>query len=145
MKEDFKLKFYFNIYKDKPLSSRAEFRIRFKKLHGEFKRLEELIKNIENYQIKKYGTTLYDWNTNNEREEAFYLAIALSLDSLAVGFGSGLGYVNYAQVIILCFLVGIVCLRLGSQLGRHFANIINVNLSWLSGVLLIILAFIRTF
>ena len=65
--------------------------------------------------------------------------------SLAVGFGSGLGYVNYAQVIILCFLVGIVCLRVGSQLGRHFANIINVNLSWLSGVLLIILAFIRTF
>ena len=76
MNEDFKLKFYFNIYKDKPLSSRAEFRIRFKKLHGEFKRLEELIKNIENYQIKKYGTTLYDWNTNNEREEAFYLAKA---------------------------------------------------------------------
>ena len=76
MKEDFKLKFYFNIYKDKPLSSRAEFRIRIKKLHGEFKRLEELIKNIENYQIKKYGTTLYDWNTNNEREEAFYLAKA---------------------------------------------------------------------
>ena len=53
MNEDFKLKFYFNIYKDKPLSSRAEFRIRFKKLHGEFKMLEELIKNIENYQIKK--------------------------------------------------------------------------------------------
>ena len=76
MNEDFKLKFYFNIYKDKPLSSRAEFRIRFKKLHGEFKRLEELIKDIENYQTKKYGTTLYDWNTNNEREEAFYLAKA---------------------------------------------------------------------
>ena len=53
MKEDFKLKFYFNIYKDKPLSSRAEFRIRFKKIHGKFKRLEELIKSIENHQIKK--------------------------------------------------------------------------------------------
>ena len=88
--------------------------------------------------IKKFSKLL-------SAKEAFYLAIALSLDSLAVGFGSGLGYVNYAQVIILCFLVGIVCLRVGSQLGRHFANIINVNLSWLSGVLLIILAFIRTF
>ena len=87
----------------------------------------------------------YDNSKLLSAKEAFYLAIALSLDSLAVGFGSGLGYVNYAQVIILCFLVGIVCLRLGSQLGRHFANIINVNLSWLSGVLLIILAFIRTF
>ena len=87
----------------------------------------------------------YDNSKLLSAKEAFYLAIALSLDSLAVGFGSGLGYVNYAQVIILCFLVGIVCLRLGSQLGRHFANIMNVNLSWLSGVLLIILAFIRTF
>ena len=87
----------------------------------------------------------YDNSKLLSAKEAFYLAIALSLDSLAVGFGSGLGYVNYEQVIILCFLVGIVCLRVGSQLGRHFANIINVNLSWLSGVLLIILAFIRTF
>ena len=87
----------------------------------------------------------YDNSKLLSAKEAFYLAIALSLDSLAVGFGSGLGYVNYAQVIILCFLVGIVCLRVGSQLGRHFANIMNVNLSWLSGVLLIILAFIRTF
>ena len=71
--------------------------------------------------------------------------IILNYLALKKLFGSGLGYVNYAQVIILCFLVGIVCLRLGSQLGRHFANIMNVNLSWLSGVLLIILAFIRTF
>ena len=87
----------------------------------------------------------YDNSKLLSAKEAFYLAIALSLDSLAVGFGSGLGYVNYAQVIILCFLVGIVSLLLGSQLGRRFANIINVNLSWISGVLLIILAFIRTF
>ena len=53
--------------------------------------------------------------------------------------------VNYVQVITLCFLIGMVSLILGSQLGGHFAKIINVNLSWISGVLLIVLAFMRTF
>ena len=87
----------------------------------------------------------YDKSKLLTAKEAFYLAVALSLDSLAVGFGSGLGYINYIQVIALCFLVGIVCIGLGSYLGRHFANILNINISWLSGVLLIILAIMRTF
>ena len=87
----------------------------------------------------------YDKSKLLTAKEAFYLAVALSLDSLAVGFDSGLGYINYIQVILLCFLVGIVCISLGSYLGRHFANIININISWVSGVLLIILAAIRNF
>lgn len=87
----------------------------------------------------------YDNSKTLSAKEAFYLATALSLDSLAVGFGSGLGYVNYAQVIILCFFIGMVCLMLGSHLGRHFSNIININLSWISGVFLIVLAIMRTF
>jgi len=87
----------------------------------------------------------YDNSKLLSAKEAFYLAIALSLDSLAVGFSSGLVYVNYTQVILLCFLVGIICLTLGSYLGKYFANIIDVNLSWISGVLLIILAIMRTF
>ncbi len=87
----------------------------------------------------------YDKSKLLSAKEAFYLAVALSLDSLAVGFGSALGYVNYIEVIVLCFLVGIICLLLGSYLGQHFASKMNINLSWLSGVLLIILAVIRTF
>lgn len=87
----------------------------------------------------------YDKSKLLTAKEAFYLAVALSLDSLAVGFGSGLGYVNYFQVISLCFFIGIACLILGSKLGRHFANTVNINLSWLSGILLIILAILRTF
>lgn len=87
----------------------------------------------------------YDKSKLLSAKEAFYLAVALSLDSLAVGFGSALGYVNYIEVVVLCFLVGIICLLLGSYLGQHFASKMNINLSWLSGVLLIILAVIRTF
>lgn len=87
----------------------------------------------------------YDKSKLLTAKEAFYLAVALSLDSLAVGFSSGLVYVNYIQVILLCFLVGMICILLGSYLGRYFTNIININLSWVSGVLLIILATLRIF
>lgn len=87
----------------------------------------------------------YDKSKLLTTKESFYLSVALSLDSLAVGFSSGLVYVNYIQVIVLCFLVGMICILLGSYLGRYFTNIININLSWISGVLLIILATLRIF
>ena len=87
----------------------------------------------------------YDKSKLLTAKEAFYLSVALSLDSLAVGFSSGLVYVNYIQVMVLCFLVGMICIILGSYLGRYFTNIINMNLSWISGVLLIILAILRIF
>ena len=55
---EFKLEFYFNLYKDKPLKNRDEFRKNFKKAHVNFLYLPELIVRIEKYQIKKYGCTL---------------------------------------------------------------------------------------
>lgn len=55
---EFKLEFYFNKYKDKPLPNRDEFRKKFKKEHGKFDDLEELILKIEGYQLKRYGCTL---------------------------------------------------------------------------------------
>ena len=77
-------------------------------------------------------------------KEAFYLAVALSLDSLAVGFGSSLGNVDYVEVVVLSLIVGLCALLLGSYLGTKFAQKANINLSWLSGAILILLAFIRT-
>ena len=44
---EFKLEFYFNLYKDKPLKNRDEFRKNFKKAHGNFLYLPELIVRIE--------------------------------------------------------------------------------------------------
>lgn len=55
---DFKLNMYFEMYKDKPLPNRDEFRKNFKNKHGKFQYLEELIKMIEKHQFKKYGMTL---------------------------------------------------------------------------------------
>ena len=76
-------------------------------------------------------------------KESFYLALALSLDSLAVGFGSSLCNINYMEVLILCFVIGMLCVSLGVYLGRKFSQKVHLELSWLSGVLLILLAIIR--
>ena len=76
-------------------------------------------------------------------KEAFFLAVALSLDSLTVGFGCSLGSVNFLATVLLSFLVGALLLVLGGCVGRKISKNYNLNLSWLSGVLLIILAFIR--
>ena len=76
-------------------------------------------------------------------KEAFFLAVALSLDSLTVGFWCSLGSVNYLATVLLSFLVGALLLVLGGYVGKKISKNYNLNLSCLSGVLLIILAFIR--
>jgi putative sporulation protein YtaF len=76
-------------------------------------------------------------------KESFYLGLALSLDSLAVGIGSSLCNVNYFEVLILCFIIGLISVSFGSFLGKKFAQNLNLNLSWLSGALLILLAILR--
>lgn len=55
---DFKLNLYFNMYKDTPLPNSDDFRKRFKRRHGKFPYLNELIFRIINYQVKTYGSTL---------------------------------------------------------------------------------------
>lgn len=67
--EDFKLQFYFNLYKDKAMVTRSLFRTEFIKRHGEFKYLEELIRKIEEYQINKYGATLYEWENSRTKQK----------------------------------------------------------------------------
>jgi putative sporulation protein YtaF len=76
-------------------------------------------------------------------KESFYLALALSLDSLTVGIGSSLCNINYFQVLILCFIMGIFLVSIGVFLGRKFAQKLHFELSWLSGALLITLAILR--
>ncbi|MDV4151887.1 sporulation membrane protein YtaF [Clostridium sp. AL.422] len=77
--------------------------------------------------------------------EAIYLSIALSLDSLAVGFGSSLIVINYIQVFIISIIIGLTAILLGAHIGKKFIESVNLNLSWLSGTMLIILAFLRAF
>lgn len=78
-----------------------------------------------------------------ESKEALSIAIACSLDGMAIGFGAALVGVNYIQVIILSLILNALILVIGSFLGRKVNERVNLNLSWISGLLLVFLAFMK--
>lgn len=75
--------------------------------------------------------------------EASSLAVALSLDGLAVGIGAGLASVNFVEIILVSLVFGMIAVLSGCYIGYKIAERTSLNLSWLSGVLLIILAIIK--
>ncbi|HZJ76282.1 MAG TPA: sporulation membrane protein YtaF [Oscillospiraceae bacterium] len=85
----------------------------------------------------------FNKSKNLNPKEALYLAIALSLDSLAIGFSSSLTGINYIQVIFFSLLYGIIAIQLGLLVGRKLVEKSNFNISWLSGIILIILAIMK--
>jgi len=72
--------------------------------------------------------------------EAAMLALALSLDGVAVGLGAAIGSANGPAVFICALITGMIALLLGAFLGNKAARKIRFNLSWLSGILLMLLA-----
>lgn len=76
-------------------------------------------------------------------KEAFALAIALSVDGLAAGFGSALGKINYGQILLCSLLFHMLAVWGGVWLGGRFAQKTKVNMSWVSGAILISLALVR--
>ena len=75
--------------------------------------------------------------------EAVGLALALSLDSLTVGFGAGMEIGGFIWLIGLSLVFSIALLYLGGFLGKLLSEKSKVNLSWLSGAILIALAVAR--
>ena len=70
MSNNFKLKYYFEMYKDKVFRNSNIFRREFVKKHGEFPQLSELVVMIYNYQSQKYGGRLsgeFLFDTKEER------------------------------------------------------------------------------
>lgn len=75
-------------------------------------------------------------------KEAMTLALALSLDSLAAGFGAAMGNVNILAVILLSIILSVVFIKFGEFIGYRISSKIPF-ISWLGGVLLIAVAFLR--
>ena len=75
--------------------------------------------------------------------EAVSVSVALSLDGLAVGFGAGLANVNFWEAVVISLLFSAAMVAAGSFLGRKLAEKTDLNLSWLGGVLLMVLAFLK--
>lgn len=76
-------------------------------------------------------------------KEALYLGTALSLDSLVVGFGAALAPISFIQVIFFCIILNLLAIGMGAFVGSKCAEKIDFDLSWLSGAILILLAFLK--
>lgn len=75
--------------------------------------------------------------------EAFSLAIALSIDSLVAGVGAALANVSIPAVILTSLIMSTLAVKTGELLGHTISDKIPFGLSWLSGAILISLAFLR--
>lgn len=77
--------------------------------------------------------------------ESLYLGIALSLDSLAVGFGVGFTPNNIYEIATFSLAFNVLALVIGSSLGKKFAKKISSDPSWISGIILMILALLKLY
>ena len=84
-----------------------------------------------------------DQSSRLNAKEAFALAVALSVDGLAAGFGSALGNINYVQILLFSLVFHMVAVWMGVWVGQKLARKIKINMSWLSGIILISLALVR--
>ncbi|MDF2513403.1 MAG: sporulation rane protein YtaF [Herbinix sp.] len=75
--------------------------------------------------------------------EALSLALALSIDSLVAGVGAALANVSILAVILSSFILSTLAVKSGEMLGHKLSDKVPFGLSWLSGAILISLAFIR--
>lgn len=77
-------------------------------------------------------------------KEAASLAAALSLDGCAVGFGAALDSAAGALALFFCSLiVEAAALFLGTALGNRAAKSLPFNAAWISGIILLLLAFLK--
>lgn len=75
--------------------------------------------------------------------EAVALAIALSLDGLAAGFGFSVSGGSVLPVVVISFMFGVIAIKLGELLGHHLAKRSSLDLSCISGIILIVLALLK--
>lgn len=76
-------------------------------------------------------------------KEAFVLGIALSLDSAAAGIGAGLTEVSWPLLLTLSLATGYLAITAGSRLGRLVSSWTHLDFSRMSGLILILLAFLK--
>lgn len=76
-------------------------------------------------------------------KEAIALSIALSADSLVTGVSAGLGKINLPLLSTGVFFAGFFSITLGWRLGRKIVSSLKINLGWLCGALIILLAFLK--
>lgn len=84
-----------------------------------------------------------DYSKTLSSMEAASLATALSLDGITVGLGAALGNADGMAVFICSLITNMTAIFLGSLAGNRMVKKTPFNLSWLSGAILIALAFTK--
>lgn len=77
--------------------------------------------------------------------EALCLGVALSVDSLVTGLASGLAVWQIPAVLVFCFAAHIAAVVLGAFAGGRLSAHSRIDLSWVGGLLLILLALVKLF
>ena len=77
--------------------------------------------------------------------EAAVLGAVLSVDCAAAGLGAGLAAGQISTAFVLSLLVGALAFAAGGALGRLLSSHCRSNLCWVSGTLLLMLAFLKLF
>lgn len=81
-----------------------------------------------------------DVSGNISPAEAAALAVSLSLDGVAVGFGAALAQVNGWAVFVWSLVTNMAAIVAGRYIGQKIADTLPFNISWISGAVLIGLA-----
>lgn len=81
-----------------------------------------------------------DENSVLSPAEALSVGVAMSLDSAAAGLGAGFSDFPLVPTLLAVFLAGAAAVRLGCALGTILSRRVKLELSWVSGVMLIVLA-----
>lgn len=77
--------------------------------------------------------------------EALVLGAVLSVDCAVAGLGAGTAAEQIPAAFFLSLLISMLTIAAGSSLGRLISARSRSNLCWVSGVLLILLAFMKFF
>ena len=115
-------------------------------IHNIFQeKIKNKISKYDNKMVEIYlDETKADLNNskNLNYKEAILLSIILSIDSLIGGIS--ISFMNHNIIFIIVYLLALnVCfLKLGNYLFKKLDRILNLNTSYISGIILIILAII---
>lgn len=77
--------------------------------------------------------------------EAVLLAVSLSLDGIAVGFGAAFANINIPALFLVSILTNMLAVCLGCCLGEKISRKCPLNMSWIGGLTLMGLAISRLF
>lgn len=86
----------------------------------------------------------FDKSKTISSNEAMSLALALSLDSMSAGLGAAIGDINIPLVIFMSMVLTFISIKFGEFIGNKISNKVPF-ISWLGGIILIVVAFLRIF